>query len=223
MGKDLKGKDIGRGYSQRKDGYYIARVQYDGQVIIRELDTNLTRLKKTVKEKMEDYEINSGKSNMTVAEWFDEWFDTYKVPLIKTQSVRPMKRKVYATFLPYIGEMKLKEIRSIDLQRAINALLNDGKYARSSIAEALGRLRDCFASAVNNRMMTTNPAFDLIVPFNEEHDSERRWLALHEIEIFLNTVKGDWWEEMIYIAIYTGLRVGELGGLRWDDIDWKHK
>lgn len=30
MGKDLKGKDIGRGYSQRKDGYYIARVQYDG-------------------------------------------------------------------------------------------------------------------------------------------------------------------------------------------------
>ncbi len=28
---------------------------------------------------------------------------------------------------------------------------------------------------------------------------------------------------MIYIAIYTGLRVGELGGLRWDDIDWKHK
>ena len=139
MGKDLKGKDIGRGYSQRKDGYYIARVQYDGQVIIRELDTNLTRLKKTVKEKMEDYEINSGKSNMTVAEWFDEWFDTYKVPLIKPQSVRPMKRKVYATFLPYIGEMKLKEIRSIDLQRAINALLNDGKYARSSIAEALGR------------------------------------------------------------------------------------
>lgn len=223
MGKDLKGKDIGRGYSQRKDGYYIARVQYDGQVIIRELDTNLTRLKKTVKEKMEDYEINSGKSNMTVAEWFDEWFDTYKVPLIKPQSVRPMKRKVYATFLPYISEMKLKEIRSIDLQRAINALLNDGKYARSSIAEALGRLRDCFASAVNNRMMTTNPAFDLIVPFNEEHDSERRWLALHEIEIFLNAVKGDWWEEMIYIAIYTGLRVGELGGLRWYDIDWKHK
>ena len=61
MGKDLKGKDIGRGYSQRKDGYYIAMVQYDGQVIIRELDTNLTRLKKTVKEKMEDYEINSNR------------------------------------------------------------------------------------------------------------------------------------------------------------------
>ncbi len=223
MGKDLKGKDIGRGYSQRKDGYYIARIQSNGQVVICELDTNLTRLRKKVKEKMEKYEINSGKSNMTVAEWFDEWFDTYKVPLVKPQSINPMKRKVRATFLPYIGELKLKEIRSIDLQRAINGLLDEDKYARSSIAEALGRLRDCFASAVNNRMMATNPAFDLIVPFNEEHDKERRWLTLHEIEIFLNAVKGDWWEEMLYVAIYTGLRVGELGGLHWEDIDWRNK
>lgn len=223
MGKDLKGKDIGKGYSQRKDGYYIARIQCDGQVAVCELDKNLTKLKKTVREKMEEYEINSGRSNMTVTEWFEEWFDTYKVPLVKPQSVSPMKRKVYSTFLPYIGGLKLREIRSIDLQRAINSLLDEDKYARSSISEALGRLRDCFASAVNNRMMTTNPAFDLIVPFNEEHDKERRWLSLYEIEVFLNAVKGDWWEEMLYVAIYTGMRVGELGGLRWDDIDWKGK
>lgn len=51
---------------------------------------------------MEDYEINSGKSNMTVAEWFDEWFDTYKVPLIKPQSVRPMKRKSMLHFSPIL-------------------------------------------------------------------------------------------------------------------------
>lgn len=223
MGKDLKGKDIGKGYSQRKDGYYIARIQSDGQVVISKMDTNLARLKKTVKEAMEEYESGAGRSNMTVAEWFYEWFDTYKVPLIKQQSINPMKRKVSATFLPYIGEMRLRDVRSIDLQRALNDLLTDGRYARSSIAEALGRLRDCFASAVNNRMMATNPAFDLVVPFNEEHDTERRWLTMHEIEIFLNAAKGNWWEEMFYVAIYTGLRVGEIGGLRWEDIDWKNK
>ena len=223
MGKDLKGKEIGKGYSQRSDGLYIARFQFQGEIIICEMDTNLVRLKQTVKTKRNEFERGIEKSGMTVKEWFEDWFETYKVPLIKPQSVRPMKRKVYSTFFPYIGDMTLQEIRSMDLQKALNQLIQEDRIARSSIAEALGRLNDCFASAVNNRMMESNPAFDLAVPFKEEYDEERRWLTLHEIDIFLNAVKGDWWEEMLYVAIYTGMRVGELGGLRWEDIDWKKR
>ena len=52
----------------------------------------------------------------------------------------------------------LDEVRSIDLQIAIKELLEEGRIAKSSISEALNRLSDCFASAVNNRYMLTNPA-----------------------------------------------------------------
>ena len=220
MGKDLKGRELGSGIYQRKDGRYYARVTYKG-VKISMYGKNFQELKRQIN--VEKQNIDNGLNALdqyTVKEWFEKWFDAYKVPIIKPQSVEPMKRKVYSTFLPYIGDMKLNELRSIDLQTALNQLLEEGRIAPSSISEALNRLRDCFASAVNNRYMISNPAFDLKVPFSEEADKERRWLTPNEIVVFLGTAKDNWWYEMLYVMIHTGLRVGEIGGLKWKDIHW---
>jgi len=220
MGKDLKGRELGKGICQRKDGRYYARVTYK-TVKIELYGNNYQALAKEVRTEKE--RIDAGiicLEQYTVSEWFDEWFETYKMPRIKPQSATPMKGKVYSTFMPIIGNMKLNELRSIDLQRACNELLKEGKYANKSISEALGRLRECFASAVNNRYMAVNPAFDLVVPFPEQRIKDSRWLKPEEIQIFLSSAKDNWWYEMLYVMIHTGLRIGEVGGLKKEDIHW---
>lgn len=220
MGKDLKGKELGTGIVQRKDGRYYARVRHKGQLITM-YGSNFQELRRRINKEKEN--IDSGEEvydKYTVSEWFNLWFDSYKAPVVRPQSIEPMKRKVENTFLQYIGTMKLNEVKSIDVQNALNSLLKDGKYAKSSIAEALGRLRDCFASGVNNHYMKTNPCFDIKAPFGSEGEDERRWLTLDEINRFLTGAKDSWWYEMFYVMIYTGLRIGEVGGLKWKDVHW---
>lgn len=220
MGKDLNGKEIGKGLCQRKDGRYYARVTYYGSRI--ELyGTNYQELKRMISDAKQVIDAGVKRyKRYTVEEWFEEWFTLYKVPTIKPQSVLPMKRQVKNTFMVYIGKKKLNELRSIDIQKAVNALLEENRIAKSSIAEALNRLRDCFASAVNNQFMAVNPAFDISVPFSEQRIKNFRWLSVKEIPIFLNAAKDSWWYEMLYVMIYTGLRIGEVGGLRVSDIHW---
>lgn len=220
MGKDLKGKELGTGISQRKDGRYHARVTYKGQQIAM-YGHNFQELKRRVTEAKEQIDKGLAQTELyTCNEWFETWFDTYKKPMVKPQSVAPMKRKVQNTFLKYIGDMKLGDLRSIDVQTALNELLAEGRIAPGSLSEALGRLRECFASAVNNRFMLTNPAFDISVPFSEGEQKERRWFSPEEISVFLDAAKDSWWYEMLYVAIFTGLRIGEIGGLKWKDIHW---
>lgn len=220
MGKDLKGKDLGKGLCQRKDGRYYARLTYQG-VKIEKYGSNYQELRRLINE--EKAAIDKGEENLkiyTVREWFEDWFTIYKVPTIKPQSVDPMKRKVTNTFLPLIGDIELCDLKPIDIQKAVNALLEEERIAKSSIAEGLNRLRDCFASAVNNGYMRVNPAFDIIVPFSEQRIKDDRWLSSEEISVFLGAAKGSWWYEMLYVMIHTGLRIGEVGGLKASDIHW---
>lgn len=223
MGKNLEGKKLCKGISQRKDGVYVARAIVKGESICL-YGKNYQKLKKELDEKK--LKILSGLSNepdYTVEEWFNEWFDLYKVPHIKEISIAPMKNCMKRTFLPYIGNKKLKDLKSKDLQIVIKTLLEEKKIARSSVAEAIGRLTECFASAVNNQYMLTNPAFDLCLPFKEEIWQEQRWLRVDETKVFLNTAQTEYtfFYPMLYTMIYTGLRVGEVGGLKWEDVDFK--
>ncbi len=225
MGRDLKGKELGKGITQRRDGIYVARAVVKGSSICI-YGKNYQKLKKDLEEQKLKILTGFDKApDYTVEEWFEEWFDLYKTPHIKHTSVQPMKRRVKGTFLPYIGKIKLKDLKNRDLQIAVKELLDEGRIARSSIAEALNRLSDCFASAVNNRYMPSNPAFDLCVPFKEELWVEQRWLKNNEIKIFLQKALSEYpfFYPMLYVMIYTGLRIGEIGGLQWKDVNFKDK
>lgn len=220
MGKDLNGKKLGNGITQRKDGRYCMRQIYKGEKIER-YNPSLKDLKKQVAEDKARIDANADREkNYTLEEWFNEWFDLYKVPAISENSVAPMKNKVKNTFLRLIGNDPLSDLRSKDVQQALKDLLEENKYAKGSISEALNRLKECLASAVNNKIIDINPAFDIVVPYAEERVADRRWLTLPEIPKFLEAAKGGWWYEMIYVMIYTGLRVGEVGGLKVSDIHW---
>lgn len=222
MPKDLKGKELPKGIYQRKDGRYEARASING-IKIQLYNFNLKELRVEFEKRKEEAKqgVDKKLSNITLDEWFEEWFVRYKVPHIKETSVTPMKTKYRANFGRLIGNMKVSDIRNMDIQDVINTMQREGK-ATSSMRDALGRVRECLESAKNNRIISENPCFDITVPW-ENVSKERRFLTQEEQNRFLQQVEDNWYKEMLYIMFLTGMRIGEVGGLKWEDVDFKNK
>lgn len=222
MSKDLKGRELPKGIYQRKDGRYEARAQING-IKIQLYNFNLKELKTEFEKRKEEAKqgVDKKLSNITLDEWFEEWFIRYKIPKIKETSITPMKTKYRANFGRLIGNMKVAEIRNMDIQDVINTMQREGK-ATSSMRDALGRVRECLESAKNNRIISENPCFDITVPW-ENVTKERRFLSQEEQNRFLQQVENNWYKEMFYIMFLTGMRIGEVGGLKWEDVDFKNK
>lgn len=124
MGKDLRGKELGKGVYQRKDGRYEAKAMIEGRKIDL-YDWNLKLLKQRfVKEKehIASELRRSLKSDLTLNQWFEEWFQIYKVPYIKPASVESMKGRFYGSFGKKLGNMKIGMIRGMDVQYVLNVL-----------------------------------------------------------------------------------------------------
>ena len=222
MGKDLKGRELGKGLYQRKDGRYEARTKINGSDVSI-YGFNLRELKKEFQELKEEAQnsIDFRRKHITLNEWFEEWFQTYKLPVVKETSVYPMKNKFYGSFGKYLGERKLCDITNIDIQSVINQMSSDGR-AVSSMREALGRMRECMESARNNQILSINPCFEISVPW-ENRQVTRRFLSREEQNTFLKTVEHSWYKEMFYLMFLTGMRIGEVGGLMWKDVDFNEK
>lgn len=119
---------------------------------------DLKQLKQEFEERKElaRMSIDMKRQQITLNEWFEEWFTKYKVPAIKSTIVFSMKSKFYNTFGRLMGTMKVVDIRNIDIQDAINAMQKEGR-ASSSMRDALGRVRDCLKLAKHNRIISENP------------------------------------------------------------------
>lgn len=223
MGKDLRGKELGTGLYQRADGRYEARAQVNGLKINLYSD-NLKQLKLDFENAKADARQGLSQKYMTITmdEWFEEWFMTYRAPQLKASSINPIKNKYKSIIKPYIGHLKVKDIVSLHIQKIINEEMQKGR-AHSSLREAIGLLRRCLESAKNNHITTSNPCYDIQVPWSETKKVLRRYLDPAEVEEFLREAEGDYYYEMYYIMLYTGLRVGEVGGLKWSDVDFKKR
>lgn len=225
MGKDLKGNDLGRGFSQRKDGRYEARAKIKGRQIDL-YDFSLSKLKKTFEmEKAKVLRDEKGvRQNVTLSQWFDEWFEKCKSPNLKSEiSRKTYERKIRNTYISLLGSKQLTYITQLNIQNATNELLTERGYKERSVREGLGILRDCLESALVNRIITVNPCQQIFIKNNNECQKERRVLAMWEQQLLLEEVADCYYEEVYKFLLLTGVRIGEFSGLQWDDIDWERK
>lgn len=222
MGKDLKGKELGKGLLQRKDGRYCGRIQINGQSICK-YDFSLPALKKALQEerlKVVQKQFDEAKCNMTLDEWFQTWFENYKAPILKGTGVK-YKRQYVNYFGSRIGSKPLNSIIQLDVQMAVSDLLDAGRSPKT-IREAVGILRQIYETANANGLCSKNPALGVVIP--EGIPPKRRVLTRAEQNEFVHYLDSvnHWYKEMYKIMITTGMRVGEIGGLRWSDIDFEN-
>lgn len=226
MGKNLKGKELGRGLSQRPDGRYMGRAQVEGHRIVL-YNWKLKDLKKQLAIAIDEAKRNNllpdvnGRA-LTLSEWFEQWYEKYKAPTLKNGGSVSYKRKFLNYYGVRIGSKALADIKQLHVQTAIADMLEAGRSSKS-IREATGILQNCIEAAIANGLMTINPVIGTVIPKCEK--VERRVLSVEEQEIFLTylaTTKS-WYEEMYKFMLLTGMRIGEVGGLQWEDIDFQGK
>lgn len=225
MGKDLNGKELGRGLSQRPDGRYMGRAKVEGKAIVL-YDWKLKELKKRLAQAIDEAKRSSlmpeQDGKITLNEWFEEWYSKYKAPTLKDGGSASYKRKFVNYYGVRIGSKPLKDIKQFHVQTAIADMLDSGRSCKS-IRDATGVLQNCIEAAMANGLMKINPVVGVIIPKGEK--VERRVLSVEEQKIFLDYLSrtNSWYEEMYQFMLLTGLRIGEVGGLQWEDIDFANK
>lgn len=223
MGKDLQGKELGKGFSQRKGGLYEARAMVSGKKIDL-YDMNLSKLKKTFeieKSRLLRDEKNI-RPKIKFGEWYTEWFEKCKSPQLKSDvSKRTYNRRIKNTYGKLLFDKELKYISQINLQQATFELTDKG-YVDRTIKEALGIVRECLDAAVANQIILVNPAIGIKIK-ETNIINERRVMTVSEQKIFLQEAQNRYYYEAYQFLLLTGMRIGEFSGLQWGDIDFTNK
>lgn len=223
MGKDLKGKELGVGLGQRKDGRYEARAIVNG-VKIALYDFNLSNLKREFEREKDKAKRRNVVHcpDVTITEWFNAWFEQYKKPTLKPTGVDAYKRKFVNSYGNQLGIVKVKELNQYMVQTATSELISKG-YKFKTIRDALSVLRLMLDAAVGNCIIDHNPALGVIVPTYAETKEERRVLTKQEQKVFMDKIDNSFYKELYYFMLLTGVRVGEMGALQWSDIDFDNE
>ncbi|MBI4504010.1 MAG: site-specific integrase [Chloroflexi bacterium] len=156
-----------------------------------------------------------GTDRQIVGQFLAEWLHAVRA------SVRPKTYDAYALFVrrhiaPALGHIRLTALAPQQVQTFLNDRMAAGLSPRT-VKHLHAVLRRALNQAVRWGLVARNVATVVDVPRPERH--EIRPLTPEEAQRLLKAVRGDRLEALYTLALYVGLRQGELLGLRWQDVD----
>ena len=223
MGKDLKGKELGKGLGQRKDKYYYAKYSYHGQKGQQSFHT-LVEAKNWRQEQLylcRHPELRTATSpDMTVDAWFNRWLKDV-VGNLAPNTLRNYRERYEHNVQPFIGSMLLQNVKPMDCQMILNAMESD--YAGSTIRQTYMTMGTFFKSAKDNGFIDRHPMDGVRYTKPVRAVDDIHFLTVDEQKRFLEAAKGSHNYAQYALILETGLRTGEMIGLTWDAIDWEKR
>lgn len=220
MGKNLKGKELGVGFTQRQDGRYECKVTLNGKRRTF-YNKSLTDLRKVVNDARYEAEhgIAGDTNKLTLGDWFITWKKTYKKNHIRDTTLENYDMHYRLHIQDSLGRCLLKEIRPAAIQLLLNKLGEKG-YSTGYINTVRVILSNMFRYAVQEGLVLRNPCDNLKIP--QKPKKNRGTLNSDEQKRFLEQAKlSSTYYPIFYTALCTGMRVNEILGLTWADIDFK--
>lgn len=222
MGKSLKGKELGKGIGQRKDGLYYARCTNKSGQRLEKCFQDLKEARNWQKEQQYRQvhpEIKSAPPKMTVNEWFDFW-QTNLLTGLAPNTVRNYRERYERNAKAILGELLLTEVKPMHCKAVFNGMT--GTYAGSTIRQAYIALGSMFKAAKENGLIEKHPMDGVRFDSPIKAVDEIHFLTVSEQKAFLEIAKHSHNYAQYALILETGLRTGEVIGLTWDAIDWEN-
>jgi len=202
---------------QRQNGTWRAQITLDGHRLSFTASTRNTCqqwLKNTVHQI--DEGMNFASTVKTLGEFLNNWLDSSCASMQRTTS-KQYHQVSRSYIIPYIGKIKIKDLRPDQIQHFYDILLKRG-LGIYAILKTHTVLRSALSHAQKLGIINRNPASVVITP--KEQQKEMKILDETQVGRLLLSVKNHRWEALYHLAIVTGMRQMELLGLKWTDIDW---
>ena len=156
-------------------------------------------------------------SKLTIGDLLTDWLETTRYR-VRPATLEGYDATIRNHLLPELGAMRVQDLTPIELQRFYNRKLAAGASART-IQLAHQRLSQALATGVKQGLIARNVA-DLVDPPRVPAASRTVWTA-QECRTFIQASRSHRLDPFWMLAISTGLRRGQLLGLRWQDIDFE--
>jgi integrase len=222
MGKNLKGKECGKGICQRKDEKYAARyTTKNGSRKEKHFDS-LPEARNWLADMQyeEKHGIYSTSSEMTVDAWFEFWI-TNLIADLAPNTRRNYRERYKYNIQPVIGSMRLCDVKPMHCKIVLNRM--EATYAGSSICQCYIAMGTMFRAAVMNDMITKHPMDGVRFTKPIRAVDDIKFLTVQEQAAFLETAKRSHNYRQYALLLETGLRTSEMIGLTWDAINWEKR
>lgn len=166
------------------------------------------------------------KADMTFGEWLEYWYEKYSKP-----AVRPSTHRIYEGYIrlyikPKLGNIQLNKLTTNDIQQMCVWMKTDGRTDQEEhkVGLADSQIRNCLSlcyraleKAVAETLIARNPAIGCKLPSNKRE--EMKILSRESMQRLLIQAKEEGYYELFLLEFATGLRLGELMALQWDDLN----
>ncbi len=194
-------------------------------------------VEKMKKSKSEIYTHNYIEPNaITVSDWLEKWLNITIKTSIKNSTWISYERLIHNHIIPCIGGIKLSKLQTSDLQKFYNdkqtgarldkkkvngkMVFRDGGISASTIRQINVIMHSALKQALSEQIIHHNIAEFVKLP--KLPTKEMKTLDIKDIDRFLEAAKRSRYYMAFYLELYTGMRKGELLGIRWKDIDFKN-
>ena len=166
---------------------------------------------------------------MTLGEWMDKWLDEYMIFTVRESTLDSYRCLAENQVKRFIGEKQLSSLTTAELQKFYNKIKKEGRVTPHplkgyELADTMVRkvhmiLHQALDVAVKERLIVRNPTVGTTIP--KKAYVEKQVLGDSQLDKFMEAIKQEpYWNDFFYVEIMTGLRRGEICGLKWSDINF---
>ena len=229
---------------KRKQGEGTLRLRNDGRwegrVVIGYDDKGKPKTKSVLAhnkgecvEKLEKLKEECGrtaeklKPDMPFGEWIDFWYQYFSSPKLRPTTQATYENRIYGHIIPSIGKIPISKLTQNDLQqfyaklkrtgRKVNVELKGTGVSDRMVRSCHALCRSSLEKAVEEGLITRNPSIGCKLP--PKKNGEMKVLTQNEIVRLLNQAYDEGYYEMFLLELTTGMRRGEILGLKWRDLN----